>query len=153
MISHNAEFFGDIAPEIWEIPGDQKVHISGAEWMEAVRARELAEQKMKKKAAPTQEEDKFDALGNKIETETKAADVDRDMIKLMTKKLKGLKERLKKGDGSVEDEMFELEEKLDAANAMMKKEKEAAKAEKEAQKKLNKKEKAPADKKKATKKK
>ncbi|EGB11163.1 hypothetical protein AURANDRAFT_22099 [Aureococcus anophagefferens] len=43
MISHNAEFFGDIAPEIWEIPGDQKVHISGAEWMEAVRARELAE--------------------------------------------------------------------------------------------------------------
>ncbi|EGB10622.1 hypothetical protein AURANDRAFT_22166 [Aureococcus anophagefferens] len=153
MISHNAEFFGDIAPEIWEIPGDQKVHISGAEWMEAVRARELAEQKMKKKAAPTQEEDKFDALGNKIETETKAADVDRDMIKLMTKKLKGLKERLKKGDASVEDEMFELEEKLDAANAMMKKEKEAAKAEKEAQKKLNKKEKAPADKKKASKKK
>ncbi|KAH8063993.1 ATPase [Aureococcus anophagefferens] len=93
----------------------------------APRARE---QKMKKKAAPTQEEDKFDALGNKIETETKAADVDRDMIKLMTKKLKGLKERLKKGD-----------------------EKEAAKAEKEAQKKLNKKEKAPADKKKASKKK
>ena len=153
MISHNAEFFGDIAPEIWEIPGDQKVHISGAEWMEAVRARELAEQKLKKKAAPTQEEDKFDALGNKIESVTKAADVDRDMIKLMTKKLKGLKERLKKGDGSVEDEIFELEDKLDAANAMMKKEKEAAKAEKEAQKKLNKKEKAPADKKKATKKK
>ncbi|KAH8072422.1 ATPase [Aureococcus anophagefferens] len=133
MISHNAEFFGDIAPEIWEIPGDQK--------------------KLKKKAAPTQEEDKFDALGNKIESVTKAADVDRDMIKLMTKKLKGLKERLKKGDGSVEDEIFELEDKLDAANAMMKKEKEAAKAEKEAQKKLNKKEKAPADKKKATKKK
>ena len=49
--------------------------------------------------------------------------------------------------------IFELEDKLDAANAMMKKEKEAAKAEKEAQKKLNKKEKAPADKKKATKKK
>ncbi|KAK7249648.1 ATPase [Aureococcus anophagefferens] len=129
MISHNAEFFGDIAPEIWEIPGDQKVHISGAE----------------RRTSST--------LGNKIESVTKAADVDRDMIKLMTKKLKGLKERLKKGDGSVEDEIFELEDKLDAANAMMKKEKEAAKAEKEAQKKLNKKEKAPADKKKATKKK
>ena len=37
MISHNAEFFGDIAPEVWEVPGDQKVHVSGAEWMEAVR--------------------------------------------------------------------------------------------------------------------
>ena len=136
MISHNAEFFGDIAPEIWEVPGDQKVHISGAEWMEAVRAKELADAKAKKKAAPTQEEDKFDALGNKIESPVAAADIDRDMIKRMTKQLKSLKDRLKKGDASVEDEIFELEEKLDAANAAMKKEKEAAKAEKEAQKKL-----------------
>ena len=136
MISHNAEFFGDIAPEIWEVPGDQKVHISGAEWMEAVRAKELAEAKAKKKAAPTQEEDKFDALGNKIESKTADADIDRDMIKRLTKQVKSLKDRLKKGDASVEDEIFELEEKLDAANAAMKKEKEAAKAEKEAQKKL-----------------
>ena len=31
MISHNAEFFGDIAPfEVWEVPGDQKVGVSGA---------------------------------------------------------------------------------------------------------------------------
>mmetsp|Transcript_29351 Transcript_29351/g.95083 ORF Transcript_29351/g.95083 Transcript_29351/m.95083 type:complete len:825 (+) Transcript_29351:404-2878(+) len=147
MISHNAEFFGDIAPEVWEVPGDQKVHISGAEWMEAVRAKELAEAKAKKKAAPTQEEDKFDALGNKIESVTAAADVDRDMIKRMTKQLKSLKDRLKKGDGSVEDQIFELEDKLDAANAMMKKEKAAAKAEKDAQKALEKKAKKSADKK------
>merc|ERR1719201_1597357 len=138
MISHNAEFFGDIAPEIWEVPGDQKVHISGAEWMEAVRAKELADAKAKKKAAPTQEEDKFDALGNKIESKTVAADVDRDMIKKMTKQLKSLKDRFKKGDASCEDEMYELEEKLDAANAMLKKEKEAAKKEKEAQKAMEK---------------
>ena len=138
MISHNAEFFGDIAPEIWEVPGDQKVHISGAEWMEAVRAKELADAKAKKKAAPTQEEDKFDALGNKIESKTVAADVDRDMIKKMTKQLKSLKERVKRGDASCEDEMYELEEKLDAANAMLKKEKEAAKKEKEAQKAMEK---------------
>jgi len=141
MISHNAEFFGDIAPEVWEVPGDQKVHVSGAEWMEAVRAKELAEQKAKKKSIPKQDDDKFDALGNKIESQTAAADVDRDLIKRMTKQLKALKDRLKKGDASCEDEMYELEEKLDAANAMLKKEKEAAKAEKEAQKKLNKKDK------------
>jgi elongation factor 3 len=141
MISHNAEFFGDIAPEVWEVPGDQKVHVSGAEWMEAVRAKELAEQKAKKKSIPKQDDDKFDALGNKIESTTAAADVDRDLIKRMTKQLKALKDRLKKGDASCEDEMYELEEKLDAANAMLKKEKEAAKAEKEAQKKLNKKDK------------
>merc|ERR1712100_263137 len=138
MISHNAEFFGDIAPEIWEVPGDQKVHISGAEWMEAVRAKELAEAKAKKKAAPTQEEDKFDALGNKIESKTADADIDRDMIKRLTKQVKSLKDRLKKGDASVEDQLFELEEKLDAAVAIQKKEKEAAKKEKEAQKALDK---------------
>merc|ERR1712176_1358018 len=71
MISHNAEFFGDIAPEVWEVPGDQKVHVSGAEWMEAVKAKELA----------------------------------------------------KKGDVSAEDEMYEVEEQLDKANAILKKEK------------------------------
>ena len=64
MISHNAEFFGDIAPEVWEVPGDQKVHVSGAEWMEAVKAKELAEAKAKKKGVPKQDEEKFDALGN-----------------------------------------------------------------------------------------
>ena len=80
MISHNAEFFGDIAPEVWEVPGDQKVHVSGAEWMEAVKAKELAEAKAKKKSIPKQDDDKFDALGNKIETAVAAADIDRDYV-------------------------------------------------------------------------
>jgi elongation factor 3 len=151
MISHNAEFFGDIAPEVWEVPGDQKVHVSGAEWMEAVRAKELAEQRAKKKSIPKQDDDKFDALGNKIETATAAADIDRDMIKRMTKQLKALKDRVKKGDASCEDEMYDLESKLDAANAIMKKEKEAAKAEKEAQKKLAGKDKKAKDKKSSSK--
>jgi elongation factor 3 len=146
MISHNAEFFGDIAPEVWEVPGDQKVHVSGAEWMEAIKAKELADAKAKKKSIPKQDEDKFDALGNKIESATAAADVDRDMIKRMTKQLKALKDRVKKGDASCEDEMYELEEKLDAANAMLAKEKAAAKAEKEAQKALAKGDKKKGDK-------
>merc|ERR1711871_1441996 len=137
MISHNAEFFGDIAPEVWEVPGDQKVHVSGAEWMEAIRAKELAEQKAKKKSIPKQDEEKFDALGNKIETVTAAADVDRDMIKRMTKQLKALKDRIKKGDASCEDEMYEVEAQLEEAKAALAKEKAAAKAEKEAAKKLN----------------
>merc|ERR1712070_69388 len=141
MISHNAEFFGDIAPEVWEVPGDQKVHVSGAEWMEAVRAKELAEQKAKKKSIPKQDDEKFDALGNKIESVTAAADIDRDMVKRLTKQLKSLKDRVKKGDASCEDEMYEVESQLDAAKATLAKEKAAAKAEKDAQKKLNKKDK------------
>jgi len=136
MISHNAEFFGDIAPEVWEVPGDQKVHVSGAEWMEAVKAKELADARAKKKSIPKQDDDKFDALGNKIETAVAAADIDRDYVKKLTKQLKALKERVKKGDASAEDEMYEVEEQLDKANAILKKEKEAAKKEKEAAKAL-----------------
>jgi len=137
MISHNAEFFSDIAPEVWEVPGDQKVHVSGAEWMEAIRKRELEEAKAKKKSIPKQDEEKFDSLGNKIETSAINQDVDRDALKRMTKKLKELKDRLKKGDASVEDEMYELESKVEEAEKIMKREKEAAKAEKDAQKKLS----------------
>jgi len=150
MISHNAEFFGDIAPEVWEVPGDQKVHVSGAEWMEAVKAKELADARAKKKSIPKQDDDKFDALGNKIETAVAAADIDRDYVKKLTKQLKALKERVKKGDASAEDEMYEVEEALDKANAILKKEKEAAKKEKEAAKALAKATKA-ADKKKSKK--
>ena len=62
--------------------------MSGAEWMEAVRAKELAEAKAKKKSIPKQDDEKFDALGNKIESQTTAAEVDRDLIKKMTKQLK-----------------------------------------------------------------
>merc|ERR1711968_233050 len=141
---------GDIAPEVWEVPGDQKVHVSGAEWMEAVKAKELAEAKAKKKGVPKQDEEKFDALGNKIETAVAAADIDRDYVKKLTKQLKALKERVKKGDASAEDEMYEVEEALDKANAILKKEKEAAKKEKEAAKALAKAAKA-ADKKKSKK--
>merc|ERR1719310_1039662 len=150
MISHNAEFFGDIAPEVWEVPGDQKVHVRGAEWMEAVKAKELADARAKKKSIPKQDDDKFDALGNKIETAVAAADIDRDYVKKLTKQLKALKERVKKGDASAEDEMYEVEEALDKANAILKKEKEAAKKEKEAAKALAKAAKA-ADKKKSKK--
>merc|ERR1711965_1273906 len=88
MISHNAEFFGDIAPEVWEVPGDQKVHVSGAEWMEAVKAKELADARAKKKSIPKQDDHKFDAPGNKIETAVAAADIDRDYVKKLTKQLK-----------------------------------------------------------------
>ena len=139
MISHNASFLDGLAPEVWEVNGDKTVKISGSEWMEAVRLKELAEAKAKKNSIPDQEEEKFDALGNKIESKTMDADIDRDMIKKMTKQLKVLKERMKKGDNSCEDEFYELEDKLERANAVMKKEKEAAKAEKESQKALEKK--------------
>merc|ERR1712003_117111 len=98
----------------------------------------MGDAKAKKKSIPKQDDDKFDALGNKIETATAAADVDRDMIKRLTKQFKALKSRFDKGDASCEDEMYEVESQLDAAKKTLEKEKAAAKAEKEAAKKLNK---------------
>ena len=50
---------------------------------------------------------------------------DPSQVKKLTKQLKALKERVKKGDASAEDEMYEVEEALDKANAILKKEKEA----------------------------
>lgn len=130
MISHNAEFFEGIAPEIWEVSGDTTVKISGADYLEAIKQKELQEAKQKKKGIPKIEEEKFDALGNKIVVETLASDIDRDYIKKLSKQLKLLKQRLKKGDASVEDEIFDLEEKFNKANEILKKEKAAAKLEK-----------------------
>merc|ERR1711918_213913 len=65
MISHNEEFFGPICPERWVIPGDTTVTVTGAEWMEAVKAKEL---EAKKNASKLQleKEKKFDAFGNEI---------------------------------------------------------------------------------------
>tara|TARA_Y100000389_G_scaffold202779_1_gene249163 strand:- start:481 stop:2946 length:2466 start_codon:yes stop_codon:yes gene_type:complete len=141
LISHNAEFLDGLSPEVWEVPGDQSVKISGSEWMEAVRQKELADARAKKNSIPTQDDEKFDNLGNKIEIQTQNADIDRDMVKKITKQLKLLKERIKNGDFSCEDEYYELEDKLEKANAHLKKEKEAVKKDKEAQKALDKKKK------------
>ena len=68
-----------------------------------VRAKELAEQKAKKKSIPKQDDEKFDALGNKIETATAAADIDRDMVKKLTKQLKALKDRASRRPRTVPD--------------------------------------------------
>lgn len=127
LISHNAEFFGDIAPEIWRVPGNTRVEIEGADYLDAIKKRELAEAKAKKNSIPSNTEEKFDALGNKIEVQTTANDIDRKYVKNLQKQLKTLKQRIKKGDLSCEDEMYEVEDKLEHAQNILKKEKEASK--------------------------
>merc|ERR1711988_897191 len=118
MISHNEEFFGPICPERWEIPGDTTVTVKGAEWMEAVKAKEL---EAKKNASKLQleKEKKFDAFGNEID--------EKDGPKTYT--AKDLKE-LEKRNASP-DEMLDLELEIDEAKKQVDKIKAMEKAEKE----------------------
>merc|ERR1740138_1456358 len=66
VISHNAEFYGPICPEVRKVPGDGHCYVEGAEWMEAIRLKELEDAKNKSKL-PCQKEDKFDNFGIKID--------------------------------------------------------------------------------------
>merc|ERR1712185_517405 len=109
MISHNEEFFGPICPERWVIPGDTTVTVTGAEWMEAVKAKEL---EAKKNASKLQleKEKKFDAFGNEIN--------EKDGPKVYT--AKDLKEK-----NASPDEMLDLELEIDEAKKQVEKAKAA----------------------------
>lgn len=138
VISHSTEFFESIAPETWEVPGDQCVHISGAEYLDDMRKKELAEEKRKKKLgnlANDTEAEEFDAHGNKIEKKESEQEVDRDLSKKLAKRLKELRTRMKAGDLSVEDEIMDIEIKLEEYKGKLTKEKEALKANKKKSKK------------------
>ena len=129
MISHNEEFFGPICPERWVIPGDTTCTVTGAEWMEAVRAKEL---EAKKNASKLQieKEVKLDAFGNVIEEGAGKAKVyEAKDLKLLEKQMKDMKKR-----NASADEMLDLELEIDEAKKQVDKAKLAAKAEKDAEK-------------------
>merc|ERR1711943_81427 len=66
IISHQREFYSALCPEVWSIV-DGRCTVSGSEWMDAAeKARKKAEKEAKKNKG-LDEEDKFDAFGNKIE--------------------------------------------------------------------------------------
>jgi len=126
IISHNADIYKDLAPEVWKVEGNGKVVVTGADWVDAVRKKELSDAKKKKFAiGGGQEDDKFDALGNKIVVEKVAEELDRGAIKQLQKTLKILKKALAGGDTSVEDEIFEIEDKIEKYQIQRNKEKTA----------------------------
>ena len=134
LISHNSEFFEGIAPEIWNVPGDKTVQISGSDYLEAIKKKELAEQKKKKNGIPAQNEQEFDSLGNLVKKEKPLVDFDRKYLKNLQKQYKSLKQRLEKGDTTVEDEMYDLEEKILEAKKYLDNEKEIQKKNKKSKK-------------------
>merc|ERR1712185_626902 len=128
MISHNEEFFGPICPERWVIPGDQTCTVTGAEWMEAVKAKEL---EAKKNASKLQleKEKKFDAFGNEISEKDGPKTYTAKDLKELEKKMKDMKKK-----NASPDEMLDLELEIDEAKKQVEKLKAAEKAEKEKEK-------------------
>jgi len=132
MISHNEEFFGPICPERWVIPGDGTVTVTGAEWMEAVKAKELEAKKNASKLLAMDKVEKFDGFGNLIvEGAGKAKVYDSKDLKALEKKMKDFKKK-----GASADEMLDLELEIDEANRQVSKQKADDKAEKDKQKAL-----------------
>merc|ERR1711918_269324 len=99
--------------ERWEIPGDQSVTVTGAEWMGAVKAKELEAKKNASKLS-IEKEKKFDSFGNEIEDGAGGP-------KIYT--AKDLKEMEKK---------MKAKKQVDKAKALEKAEKEKEKAAKKA---------------------
>lgn len=117
MISHNSEFYGDIAPEVWKVPGDGVVYTSGQEYIDIIKQKELQDKREASgKYHIIQEEDVYDSLGNKLQKkEEKVSVYTRQMLKDYQKKLKDLKKQMK-DNPNLEDEIFDLEEKVRLAS-------------------------------------
>ena len=129
MISHNEEFFGPICPERWEIPGDTTVTVTGAEWMEAVKAKELEAKKSASKLHLNQEK-KFDSFGNEIVRGNDGPKIyTAKELKEMEKKMKDMKKK-----NANPDDMLDLEIEIDEARKQVDKIKSLEKAEKEKEK-------------------
>jgi|MDSY01.2.fsa_nt_gb elongation factor 3 len=131
MISHNAEFYGDIAPEVWKVPGDGFVYLSGEDYLDKIKQKELEEKKANKNKLNLDEEKEIlDAYGNKVEVEKKfSGDIDRGQLKKMQKELKEMKKSQSKGNLIDEDKFYQLEEQIKIAEDFVNKEKLARKEE------------------------
>merc|ERR1719392_257444 len=92
IISHQREFYSALCPEVWSVV-DGKVSVSGSEWMDAA---EKARKKAEKEAAKNKgldEEDKFDAFGNKIEKKKEKTKIPKSELKKIKKQVAALRKQ------------------------------------------------------------
>ena len=126
MISHNSEFYGDIAPEVWKVPGDGFVYTSGEDYLDKIKQKELVDKKANKNKLNLNNEENeiIDAYGNKIQVQKKFSGIiERSEFKKLQKEFKDLKKRQSKGEDIDEDRIFELEEQVKIAEEYINKEK------------------------------
>jgi len=90
IISHQREFYSALCPEVWSVV-DGRCTVSGSEWMDAAeKARKKAE-KEAAKSKPLDEDDKFDAFGNKIEKKKEATKIPKSELKKIKKQVAALR--------------------------------------------------------------
>merc|ERR1719273_414655 len=90
IISHQREFYSALCPEVWSVV-DGRCTVSGSEWMDAAeKARKKAE-KEAAKSKPLDEDDKFDAFGNKIEKKKELTKIPKSELKKIKQQVAALR--------------------------------------------------------------
>merc|ERR1719298_328270 len=92
IISHQREFYSALCPEVWSVV-DGRCTVSGAEWMDAAEKARKRDEKEAKKNKGLDEEDKFDAFGNKIEAKKAATKIPKSELKKIKKQVAALRKR------------------------------------------------------------
>merc|ERR1712087_958949 len=89
IISHQREFYSALCPEVWSVV-DGKCAVSGSEWMEAAEKARKKEEKEAAKHKNLDEDDKFDAFGNKIEKKKVVTKIPKSELKKIKKQVAAL---------------------------------------------------------------
>merc|ERR1719183_19366 len=92
IISHQREFYSALCPEVWSVV-DGRCTVSGSEWMDAAEKARKMEEKEAKKNKGLDEEDKFDAFGNKIEKKKAATKIPKSELKKIKKQVAALRKQ------------------------------------------------------------
>merc|ERR1712146_655869 len=83
---------GALCPEVWSVV-DGRVAVSGSEWMDAAEKARKKEEKEAKKNKGLDEEDKFDAFGNKIEKKEAAKKIPKSELKKIKNQVAALRKQ------------------------------------------------------------
>merc|ERR1712151_713803 len=92
IISHQREFYSALCPEVWSVV-DGRCTVSGSEWMDAAEKARKKEEKEAKKNKGLDEEEKFDAFGNKIEKKEAAKKIPKSELKKIKKQVAALRKQ------------------------------------------------------------
>jgi len=92
IISHQREFYSALCPEVWSVV-DGRCTVSGAEWMDAAEKARKREEKEAKKNKDLDEEEKFDAFGNKIVVKKAATKIPKSELKKIKKQVAALRKQ------------------------------------------------------------
>merc|ERR1711990_68959 len=81
-----------MGPEVWSVV-DGKCAVTGSEWMDAAEKARAKAEKEAKKSKSLDEDEKFDAFGNKIEKKEAAKKIPKSELKKIKKQVAALRKQ------------------------------------------------------------